>query len=636
MQENGWRNKITNRLVPECGYYYIVYDPDYLIGDEKLYIQLKEKGFELLTYTHEIDFRILFEEKIRTYIDKNLLKELIIFVHEQEEHINIPYDLLIKSTSFSIDLPGIIPMIDADVLRSIPLIYLDKLYGDEIMQTQKRLPCHESKKFVLRMIYGIDPILIRNKVQLLRFLLHIHYDKLQIPKSLLYFVSEQLSKRDEFNEYDIKLFIHNRDCFYSFLEENLNREGSGGQLLQYNEINVYIEKMVQDQLIYIAEANSKLGTYTDKASKTYSEKLMNSLVDIGQNIPNTYMEWLSFMCKWSTMTSAIYTNLNDSSDREVYSFLDETKYSINKQFKNWLELSYGSLYNHPPSAPVMVHHIPRYISQRITKGKRVSLIVVDGLSMTQWKVLEKSLKKSKWVGMVKEKALFAWVPTLTSVSRQALLSGKIPLSISRFLYDTSREEKLWNNFWEDRNLMPGQILFKKIAGESTELGELHALMESNYQVAAIIITKIDSIMHGQKQGLGMMHKEVQHWAELNFFSELLAILSYYFDDIFLTSDHGNDEAVGIGSLSQGALVKEQGQRCRIYDSYRFRKEAQDVYPNAIPWPQIGLPEKYFPLLAPHGKAFTKSDTKIVTHGGVSIDEVIVPFIHFSGDGKLYE
>jgi hypothetical protein len=37
MHEKEWRETIINRLVPECGYYYILYDPDYLLGDEKLY-----------------------------------------------------------------------------------------------------------------------------------------------------------------------------------------------------------------------------------------------------------------------------------------------------------------------------------------------------------------------------------------------------------------------------------------------------------------------------------------------------------------------------------------------------------------------------------------------------------------------
>jgi hypothetical protein len=33
-----------------------------------------------------------------------------------------------------------------------------------------------------------------------------------------------------------------------------------------------------------------------------------------------------------------------------------------------------------------------------------------------------------------------------------------------------------------------------------------------------------------------------------------------------------------------------------------------------------------PLLAPSGEAFAKEGATIITHGGVSIDEVIVPFI----------
>jgi hypothetical protein len=279
----------------------------------------------------------------------------------------------------------------------------------------------------------------------------------------------------------------------------------------------------------------------------------------------------------------------------------------------------------------MLHHLPRYLLQSVARGRKIALLVIDGLSVSQWKVIRAALDTHAGSGgySIDERALFAWIPTLTSVSRQALLSGKIPLSFSRFLHDTGREEKLWKNFWEDNDIVPEKVGYRKIQGDSTELDEISDYIDQHFQVAAIIVNKIDSIMHGQKQGSAMMHKEVQHWADSAFLPELLDILFRRYDDIFLTSDHGNDEATGIGVFSQGSLIKEKGQRCRVYDSPQFRNEAQETYADSIRWPQIGLPENYYPLLAAYGTAFTQEGTRVVTHGGSSIDEVIVPCIHFS-------
>ena len=304
--------------------------------------------------------------------------------------------------------------------------------------------------------------------------------------------------------------------------------------------------------------------------------------------------------------------------------------AVNGRFEEWLEKSYGSLYNHPPSSPVMVHHLPRYISQRIEEGRKVALLVIDGLSVSQWKVIRAALGTPAVHGYsIEERALFAWIPTLTSVSRQALLSGKLPLTISRFLHDTSREEKLWKNFWEDNDIPSDKVGYRKLQGDPRDLDEITELIEKDFQVAAIILDKVDSVMHGQKQGSAMMHQEVRHWANTAFLSDLIGILFRHYNELYLTSDHGNDEAVGIGNFSQGSLVKEKGQRCRIYTTAQFRQEAQEVYPESIPRPQIGLPENYYPLLAPYGKAFAKEGANVVTHGGASIDEVIVPFVRFT-------
>ena len=125
MNEKEWREIISDRLVPECGYYYIVYDPDYVLGDERLYIQLKEKGFEILTYTDEIDFRLLFEDKIRSYTDSNVQKELIIVVNERKAHAYIPYDLAVTCTHISVDLEELFPSIDPEELRDGPVYVSD-------------------------------------------------------------------------------------------------------------------------------------------------------------------------------------------------------------------------------------------------------------------------------------------------------------------------------------------------------------------------------------------------------------------------------------------------------------------------------------------------------------------------------
>jgi hypothetical protein len=53
---------------------------------------------------------------------------------------------------------------------------------------------------------------------------------------------------------------------------------------------------------------------------------------------------------------------------------------------------------------------------------------------------------------------------------------------------------------------------------------------------------------------------------------------------------------------------------------------KDRFPTAIEWPSIGLPDNFLPLLAPGADAFVGENERIVTHGGISIEELVVPFI----------
>lgn len=48
--------------------------------------------------------------------------------------------------------------------------------------------------------------------------------------------------------------------------------------------------------------------------------------------------------------------------------------------------------------------------------------------------------------------------------------------------------------------------------------------------------------------------------------------------------------------------------------------------NAICWPGFGLPQGYSVLLAGGRSAFVSEGEEVVSHGGISLEEVVVPFV----------
>jgi hypothetical protein len=74
----------------------------------------------------------------------------------------------------------------------------------------------------------------------------------------------------------------------------------------------------------------------------------------------------------------------------------------------------------------MLHHIPRTLARRIEQSKfgKIALLVFDGMSQDQWIILREVLKTHNPKWEFQESTIFAWLPSITSVSRQAVFSGK--------------------------------------------------------------------------------------------------------------------------------------------------------------------------------------------------------------------
>ncbi|MCU0615345.1 MAG: BREX-3 system phosphatase PglZ, partial [Desulfobacterales bacterium] len=88
------------------------------------------------------------------------------------------------------------------------------------------------------------------------------------------------------------------------------------------------------------------------------------------------------------------------------------------------------------------------------------------------------------------------------------------------------------------------------------------------------------------------------------------------------------ECEGKGRPSEGVIAETRGERVRVYPTPELRSQVAASFPFAHEWQPVGLPENYFPLVAVGRDAFTNPGDSLVAHGGVSIEEVIVPLVKF--------
>ena len=268
---------------------------------------------------------------------------------------------------------------------------------------------------------------------------------------------------------------------------------------------------------------------------------------------------------------------------------------------------------------------------QITKGyvKRSAFILIDGLSIEQWLAIKEELRTQDIGQTFEENALFAWIPSITPISRQAAFSGKIPRYFPESIMETDRDELRWRHFWSNQGMASGEVGFVKVRGDIGDVSAFESLDLLRLRALAVTIFKVDRIMHGMQLGAAGMIDQVRTWTKEGFLRSLISLLFQSGFEVIISSDHGNLEAVGTGVPRQGVLSDKRGQRSRFYSEEILFKKSLEEIPGSKHWENSALPENLYVLLAPYGKAFFQNGARIVCHGGASLEEVAVPFVHLA-------
>jgi hypothetical protein len=392
-----------------------------------------------------------------------------------------------------------------------------------------------------------------------------------------------------------------------------------------------------------------VGLHTDQEEEQARrfEWLMQSVETSLPQSDARHQEWLTFAHRWAELIVLYHSAMSavrSATNKEPYTHLAprtrhlyrELQEKVDTVFLTWVQKRYTGLHNLPAIPPVMLHHIPRYLAQLLSPHhsslvthhcEKVALLVLDGLALDQWLVLHEVLTQQRPQLRFHDEAVFAWIPTITTVSRQSIFAGKPPLYYPASIWTTEREAALWTRFWADQGLSPVEVGYAKGLGDLSTLTLAEEVATtSQVRVGGLIVDMVDKIMHGMQLGMAGMHDQIRQWGKQEFLAQLLDLLLDRDFVVFLTSDHGNLEAEGYGQPQEGVIADLRGERARVYSEHALRARVKERFPDAIMWPPVGLPEDYLPLLAPGRVAFVQEGERIVGHGGISPEEVIVPFV----------
>jgi hypothetical protein len=683
---SSWRDAILNDFVPNVSKLTLVADPDCLLTEEKLALKLRGRGFDLIEFSDPVEFRYAYESKYRSIWDRGEHTDLVVVLRLQNAELeSLPYDLLQAGRKLSFNLGDLFPNLSYPVIEKLDRSLLDSLFEAQRKSPPDRMGDNATKDFILRHVFGIAAELIANEVELLRALLRLHYGKLQLPLMLAERLIQVLKGHDGFKAWPLSEIVPDDEAFFAFLQERwplfLSRIGSANQVREdspdksagepiwtsqsdalavrtmdgehqyglkypgpdrlpfdHQDIKVYIDNLFLEGKLTPVEAKDievDAGSWVRSGIATSGvdddELRISRLFGlVEKELPTAearYSDWTAFALKWAELSALVHCG--NSTEHQIR--LREIGDALNTTFAGWLADHYSSLINLPPTNPAMLHHVPRRLARDIedSGSSRAALIVVDGLALDQWVTIRQLLQKRDANLVMRESATFAWIPTLTSVSRQSIFSGKPPLYFPSSINSTNSEEKLWKQFWEGHGLSRLDVAYQRGLGDGDAAGVLDsAIHPGKTKVVGLVVDKVDKIMHGMQLGSAGMHNQIKQWCHAGFLSAMVGQLLDYGYEVWLTADHGNIQCEGKGRPSEGVIAETRGERVRVYPTPELRAQVAGAFPFAHEWQPVGLPADYFPLVAGGRDAFVNPGDAIVGHGGVAIEEVIVPLVKF--------
>ena len=663
---SGWRDRILGEFAPGVAPLTLVSDPDGLLVEEGVLEEIAERGIEVVRFEEPIAFRFAYESRFRSRRKRGEAVELVVALGSAGFEA-LPHDVLRVGRRLSFQLGELFPNLSAAVVSALDRRDFDSL--DAACEREPpRTPLGESRTrdFVLRRVFGFAPETLRGAPDLLHFLLRRHYGELRIPADFDGHLIRALRENARFANWPLEQIAPDREAFYRFLQERWpgfveGRAECGGAIAEprqlyplefrgpselpfgHPDVRIYVDNLFLEGALRphvpsrpgaAADSWMLAGGRRDPGGER-ARRLDGLLGALGGSIPGAearHADWLAFARRWARLNALWHRGASDDTDGRIAGLAPDclrVRRLVDGAFAAWIGKRFGTLHNQPPSPPVMLHHAPRFLAGRLARepGAKAALVVMDGLSLDQWLTIRDAVAERRRGLVFREGGVFAWIPTITAVSRQACFAGRPPMYFPRSIGATNREESGWKRFWGEEGLDPAAVAYAKGLRRDDDLGRVEEMASRpKARVIGLVVDAVDRIMHGMELGAAGMHNQVRQWAGKEFLGGLFDLLLESGFAVFVTSDHGNIEAEGCGRPDEGSLAGTRGERVRVYDHERLRRSVSARFPGAREWPPVGLPERYFALLAPGRRAFLAETERRVVHGGAALEEVIVPFV----------